>query len=139
SSPWRGAAPPATTTAWSSRRSGWKRAWWVPLSSRSSLLPGAEVVPRMPLSVCATPIGTLDDITVRVVRELAESDLVLCEDTRRTRLLLRRHGITARLLSYHRHNEARRTGEVLRRLSAAERIALVSDAGLPGINDPGAR
>jgi 16S rRNA (cytidine1402-2'-O)-methyltransferase len=93
----------------------------------------------MPLSVCATPIGNLDDITVRVLRELDGSDLVLCEDTRRTRLLLRRHGITARLLSYHRHNEARRTGEVLRRLAAGERIALVSDAGLPGINDPGAR
>jgi len=93
----------------------------------------------MSLSVCATPIGNLDDVTVRVLGELAAADLVLCEDTRVTRLLLRRHGITARLLSYHRHNEARRTEEVLRRLSAGERVALVSDAGLPGINDPGAR
>jgi 16S rRNA (cytidine1402-2'-O)-methyltransferase len=93
----------------------------------------------MPLSVCATPIGNLDDVTIRVTRELAAADLVLCEDTRRTRRLLRRHGLTARLLSYHRHNEAQRTPDLLRRLSAGERIALVSDAGLPGINDPGAR
>jgi 16S rRNA (cytidine1402-2'-O)-methyltransferase len=65
--------------------------------------------------------------------------VVLCEDTRRTRTLLRRHGIEARLLSYHEHNEAARTAEVLPRLKAGERVALVSDAGLPGVNDPGAR
>jgi 16S rRNA (cytidine1402-2'-O)-methyltransferase len=93
----------------------------------------------MPLSVCATPIGNRDDVTVRVLRELEAADVVLCEDTRRTRLLLQKHEIAARLVSYHRHNEARRTGDVLRRLSAGERVALVSDAGLPGINDPGAR
>ena len=94
----------------------------------------------MPLAVCATPIGNLDDVTLRVVRELGEADLVLCEDTRHTKLLLDRHGIRAkRLMSYHAHNEARRTGEVLPRLRAGERIALASDAGLPGINDPGAR
>ena len=91
------------------------------------------------LSVCATPIGNLDDVTIRVLRELAEADVVLCEDTRRTRGLLRRHGVEGRLLSYHRHNEARRTGELVPRLVAGERFALVSDAGLPGINDPGAR
>ena len=93
----------------------------------------------MPLAVCATPIGNLEDVTLRVLRELAEADLVLCEDTRHTRGLLERHGIKARLLSYHEHNEAKRTAEVLPRLEAGERIALVSDAGLPGINDPGAR
>ena len=93
----------------------------------------------MPLSICATPIGNLDDVTVRVLRELDEVDLVLCEDTRRTRGLLARHGISARLLSYHRHNEANRTREVLPRLERGERVALVSDAGLPGINDPGTR
>src|SRR5256886_4841873 len=71
--------------------------------------------------------------------ELAEADVVLCEDTRHTRKLLERHGIKARLLSYHEHNEARRTAEVLPRLETGERIALVSDAGLPGISDPGAR
>ncbi|HSL65311.1 MAG TPA: 16S rRNA (cytidine(1402)-2'-O)-methyltransferase [Gaiellaceae bacterium] len=93
----------------------------------------------MPLAVCATPIGNLEDVTLRVLAELREADVVLCEDTRRTRILLERHGIEARLVSYHEHNEAARTAEVLPRLRAGERIALVSDAGLPGISDPGAR
>jgi 16S rRNA (cytidine1402-2'-O)-methyltransferase len=91
------------------------------------------------LAVCATPIGNLDDVTLRVLRELAEADVVLCEDTRHTRKLLDRHGIRARLLSYHEHNEAARTAKLLPRLEAGERIALVSDAGLPGISDPGER
>jgi 16S rRNA (cytidine1402-2'-O)-methyltransferase len=89
--------------------------------------------------VCATPIGNLDDVTLRVLSALREADLVLCEDTRRTRILLDRHGIEARLASYHRHNEAARTSEVIARLERGEQIALVSDAGLPGVNDPGAR
>ena len=94
----------------------------------------------MPLAVCATPIGNLDDVTLRVLEELRAADVVLCEDTRRTRILLDRHGIRARgLLSCHRHNEARRVAELLPRLEAGERVALVSDAGLPGVNDPGAR
>ena len=93
----------------------------------------------MPLVVCPTPIGNLEDITLRALRELAEADLVLCEDTRRTRVLLDRHGIRARLLSLHRHNEARRTAEILPRLGRGERMALASDAGFPGVNDPGAR
>ena len=93
----------------------------------------------MPLAVCATPIGNLEDVTLRVLRELGEAELVLCEDTRRTRGLLARHGVEAELRSYHRHNEAARTAELLPRLEAGERIALVSDAGLPGVNDPGAR
>jgi 16S rRNA (cytidine1402-2'-O)-methyltransferase len=93
----------------------------------------------MPLAVCATPIGNLEDVTLRVLRELAEADVVLCEDTRHSKGLLDRHGIHAKLLSYHRHNEAARTAELLPRLEAGERIALVSDAGLPGVNDPGAR
>ena len=93
----------------------------------------------MPLAVCATPIGNLEDVTLRVLAELAAADVVLCEDTRHTRVLLRRHGIEARLLSYHEHNEAQRTAEVLPRLEAGERVALVSDAGLPGVSDPGAR
>jgi 16S rRNA (cytidine1402-2'-O)-methyltransferase len=93
----------------------------------------------VPLAVCATPIGNLEDVTLRVLRELAEAELVLCEDTRRTRALLDRHGVAATLLSYHRHNEAKRTQELVPRLEAGERIALVSDAGLPGVNDPGAR
>src|SRR6478672_13714913 len=93
----------------------------------------------MPLVVCATPIGNLDDVTLRVLAELRAADVVLCEDTRHTRTLLARHEIDARLLSYHEHNEAARTAKLLPRLVAGERIALVSDAGLPAISDPGAR
>ena len=93
----------------------------------------------MPLAVCATPIGNLEDVTLRVLAELAAADVVLCEDTRHTRGLLQRHGIEARLLSYHEHNEAQRTAELLPRLDAGERVALVSDAGLPGVSDPGGR
>jgi|SRR5215468_5529700 len=93
----------------------------------------------MPLAVCATPIGNLEDVTLRVLAELRAADVVLCEDTRHTRVLLDRHGISARLLSYHEHNEAKRTAELLPRLQGGERVALVSDAGLPGISDPGAR
>jgi 16S rRNA (cytidine1402-2'-O)-methyltransferase len=93
----------------------------------------------MPLAVCATPIGNVDDVTLRVLDELRAAEVVLCEDTRHTRVLLERHGISARLLSYHEHNEAKRTAELVPRLQAGERMALVSDAGLPGISDPGAR
>ena len=93
----------------------------------------------MPLAICATPIGNLGDVTLRVLDELRVADVILCEDTRRTRVLLERHGIEARLESHHRHNEAARTPRVLERLRGGERVALVSDAGLPGVNDPGAR
>ena len=93
----------------------------------------------MPLLVCATPIGNLDDVTLRVLDALRSADVVLCEDTRRTRILLGRHGISARLLSYHEHNEARRVDEVLPQLGAGETVALVTDAGLPAISDPGVR
>jgi 16S rRNA (cytidine1402-2'-O)-methyltransferase len=93
----------------------------------------------VPLAVCATPIGNLEDITLRVLAELRAADIVLAEDTRHTRGLLERHGISARLLSYHEHNEAARVAELLPRLANGERIALVSDAGLPAISDPGAR
>jgi len=93
----------------------------------------------VPLAVCATPIGNLEDVTLRVLRELRETDVVLCEDTRHTRVLLDRHDVRAKLLSYHEHNEAKRIAELLPRLQAGERMALVSDAGLPGISDPGAR
>jgi 16S rRNA (cytidine1402-2'-O)-methyltransferase len=94
----------------------------------------------VPLAVCATPIGNLDDVTLRLLEELRSADVILCEDTRHTRVLLDRHGISgAKLLSYHEHNEAKRTAELLPRLQAGERIDLVSDAGMPGISDPGAR
>ena len=93
----------------------------------------------MTLVVCATPIGNLDDVTLRVLQALRAAEIVLCEDTRRTRLLLARYDIRANLISYHEHNEAERTAEVLPRLRAGELVALVSDAGLPAISDPGAR
>ena len=93
----------------------------------------------MPLVVCPTPIGNLEDVTLRALSELSEADFVLCEDTRRTRVLMNRHGVSARLVSFHRDNEAARTAEVLPNLLAGDRVALVSDAGLPGVNDPGAR
>jgi 16S rRNA (cytidine1402-2'-O)-methyltransferase len=78
-------------------------------------------------------------VTLRVLAELRQASVVLAEDTRHTRVLLRRHGLEARLLSYHEHNEAARVGELVPRLIAGERVALVTDAGLPGISDPGAR
>ena len=93
----------------------------------------------MPLAVCATPIGNLDDITLRVLAELRAADVVLAEDTRHTRGLLERHGIAATPLSYHEHNEAARVAELVPRLEAGERIALVTDAGMPLVSDPGAR
>jgi len=94
----------------------------------------------MPLAVCATPIGNLEDVTLRVLDELRAADVVLCEDTRRTAILLARHEIRAReLLSNHEHNESARVAEIMPRLLAGARVALVSDAGIPGINDPGGR
>ena len=93
----------------------------------------------MPLAVCATPIGNLGDVTLRVLEELRAADVVLAEDTRHTRALLARHGVRAELVSYHEHNEAARVAELLPRLRAGERMALVSDAGLPLVSDPGAR
>jgi 16S rRNA (cytidine1402-2'-O)-methyltransferase len=93
----------------------------------------------MPLAVCATPIGNLDDVTLRVLDALRDADVVLAEDTRHTRVLLQRHGIETRLLSLHEHNEAARTVELLPRLSRGERMVLVTDAGMPAVSDPGAR
>jgi 16S rRNA (cytidine1402-2'-O)-methyltransferase len=89
------------------------------------------------LVVCPTPIGNLEDITLRVLAALREVDVVACEDTRRTRVLLDRYGVTARLVSYHEHNEERRAGELVARMRAGEVVALVSDAGMPLISDPG--
>jgi 16S rRNA (cytidine1402-2'-O)-methyltransferase len=91
------------------------------------------------LAVCATPIGNLEDITLRVLAELRDADTVLAEDTRHTRGLLERHAIRTKLVSYHEHNEAARAAELVPRLVAGERMALVTDAGMPGISDPGLR
>jgi 16S rRNA (cytidine1402-2'-O)-methyltransferase len=89
------------------------------------------------LVVCPTPIGNLEDVTLRVLRALREVDVVACEDTRQTGKLLARHGIDARLLSYHEHNERRRARELVERIAGGDVVALVSDAGTPVVSDPG--
>jgi 16S rRNA (cytidine1402-2'-O)-methyltransferase len=89
------------------------------------------------LVVCATPIGNLQDVTLRVLDALREADVVACEDTRHTKVLLDRHGITAKLVSYHEHNERARAEELVARMRAGAVVALVSDAGMPMISDPG--
>lgn len=91
------------------------------------------------LYVVATPIGNLEDITLRALRVLREVDRIACEDTRQTRKLLDRHGIATPLVSYHEHNEEARATELVRELEAGKSIALVSDAGTPLIADPGYR
>jgi len=90
------------------------------------------------LYVVATPIGNLEDITLRALRVLKEVDLIAAEDTRRTRKLLTHYGIKTPLTSYHAHNQASRGPELLQRLQEGESVALVSDAGTPGFSDPGA-
>src|SRR5438128_12054094 len=91
------------------------------------------------LYLVATPIGNLEDITLRALRTLKECDLVAAEDTRRTGQLLKHFGISKPMLSYFQFNEARRSEEIIRRLGRGEKIALVTDAGSPGISDPGER
>ncbi len=89
------------------------------------------------LVVCPTPIGNLEDVTLRVLCALREADVVACEDTRRTRVLLDRHGIKARLLSYHEHNEHERAPQLVARMRDGVVVALVSDGGMPLVSDPG--
>jgi 16S rRNA (cytidine1402-2'-O)-methyltransferase len=91
------------------------------------------------LYVVATPIGNLEDITLRALRILKQSDLIACEDTRQTQKLLNHFGITTRTTSYHEHNETSRAEELVGDLAKGARIALVTDAGMPGISDPGYR
>lgn len=91
------------------------------------------------LYLVATPIGNLEDITLRALRVLRECDLVAAEDTRRTGQLLRHFGISRPLLSYFQFNEARRSMEIIERLRSGDKVALVTDAGSPGISDPGER
>jgi 16S rRNA (cytidine1402-2'-O)-methyltransferase len=89
------------------------------------------------LYVCPTPIGNLDDITPRVLDALGRADLVACEDTRRTGRLLERFGLRKELVSFYEHNEDRRVASLLARLREGATVALVSDAGMPGLSDPG--
>lgn len=89
------------------------------------------------LIVCPTPIGNLEDVTLRVLSALRSADIVACEDTRRTRQLLDRYGVRAELVSYHEHNERERASELVARMQRGAVVALVSDAGMPLISDPG--
>ena len=91
------------------------------------------------LYVVGTPIGNLDDITLRALAVLKGADLIAAEDTRHSGNLLRHFEIRKPLVSYHEHNEAMRTAELAERLAAGETIALITDAGMPGLSDPGAR
>jgi 16S rRNA (cytidine1402-2'-O)-methyltransferase len=99
--------------------------------NQSTLAPGLYLV--------GTPIGNLEDITIRALRVLKEADVIACEDTRHTQKLLNHYGIATRTTSYHEHNEMTRAPELAVELEQGARIALVSDAGMPGISDPGFR
>jgi 16S rRNA (cytidine1402-2'-O)-methyltransferase len=89
------------------------------------------------LVVCPTPIGNLEDITLRVLSALRDADVVACEDTRRTGVLLERYGVRASLVPYHEHNEREQTGALVARMREGAVVALVSDAGMPLVSDPG--
>ncbi len=97
-------------------------------------------VPLAPgLYVVGTPIGNLEDITLRALRTLRQADIVACEDTRQTQKLLHHYDITTRTVSYHEHNEMTRAAELIRALEEGARVALVTDAGMPAVSDPGFR
>ena len=91
------------------------------------------------LYLVGTPIGNLEDITLRAIRVLKQADIIACEDTRQTQKLLNHYGIETHATSYHEHNEASRAAEMVEKLAHGARIAVVSDAGMPGISDPGFR
>lgn len=93
----------------------------------------------MPLYLVTTPIGNLEDITLRAIRTLKEVDLIACEDTRHTRRLLDHFNIVKPMISYHEHNEQSRAAELVARIEAGESVAIVTDAGSPGISDPAYR
>src|SRR6202051_1121559 len=99
----------------------------------------ATVATGPALYVVATPIGNLEDITLRAVRVLKDVDVVACEDTRQTQKLLNHYGITTRTISYHEHNEMTRSAELVKEMQEGASVALVTDAGMPGITDPGFR
>jgi 16S rRNA (cytidine1402-2'-O)-methyltransferase len=98
---------------------------------------GGGAGPAGRLIVCPTPIGNLEDITLRVLAALREADVIACEDTRRTGMLLERYGVDGTLVSYHEHNERGRATELVKRMRQGATVALVSDAGMPLVSDPG--
>ena len=100
---------------------------------------GEGKVARPALYLVATPIGNLEDITLRALRVLKEVDVIACEDTRQTQKLLSHYGIRTRTVSYHEHNEMTKAAELVVDLEGGAKIALVTDAGMPGISDPGFR
>src|SRR5216684_3838682 len=101
------------------------------MTANHDLAPGLYLV--------GTPIGNLEDMTLRAIRVLKQADLIACEDTRQTQKLLNHYGIETRAVSYHEHNEASRAEELVEKLAQGARIAVVSNAGMPGISDPGFR
>jgi 16S rRNA (cytidine1402-2'-O)-methyltransferase len=108
-------------------------------ASQTQEVPHKEVEQRGVLYVVGTPIGNLDDISVRALETLRAVDKILCEDTRRTKALLTHFEIQgSKLESYHMHNEFKKTDDIIRQMRRGLKIALVSDAGMPGVNDPGA-
>src|ERR1700744_3399642 len=110
----------------------------IPLDVAEDDLPQTTLRPLAPgLYLVATPIGNLEDITLRALRVLRSVDRIACEDTRQTRKLLDRYGIATPMISSHEHNEAERSRELVEELKNGARIAIVSDAGTPGSSDPG--
>jgi 16S rRNA (cytidine1402-2'-O)-methyltransferase len=99
----------------------------------------AVKLPARTLYVVATPIGNLEDITLRALRILKEVNLIACEDTRQTQKLLNHYNIPTRTISYHEHNEMTRASELVQQMQEGASVALVTDAGMPGISDPGFR
>ena len=110
-------------------------------SAQSKSPDDANPEPALPpgLYLVATPIGNLEDITLRALRVLKSADLIACEDTRQTQKLLNHYGITTRTTSYHEHNEMTRSAELVKQMQEGASVALVTDAGMPGISDPGYR
>ena len=115
----------------------WETAWETYSCEMDAENPAVGSTTHGRLLVCATPIGNLEDVTLRVLAALREASIVACEDTRHTKVLLDRHGITAKLISYHEHNERARAEELVAQMRTGAVVALVSDAGMPLISDPG--